>query len=105
MVDRLAAAFRKVHIVAIAAKHDSEHLPHRRLVVDDENADFAVAGRSLHLRRSDVRVRRGRTHTAAALAVTTEASSLVADLGKRIGRRTRTVVPVPTVDDTWIEPL
>jgi hypothetical protein len=30
---------------------------------------------------------------------------LTAGFGKRIGRRTRTVVPLPTVEDTWIDPL
>ena len=36
-VDRLRPVRGHRHVVAVAPKHDAQHLPHRRLVVDDED--------------------------------------------------------------------
>ena len=41
--DRLGAVGCQQHIVAIAAKHDAQHVAHRRLIVHDEDARLGSA--------------------------------------------------------------
>ena len=73
-IDRRAAVVGEQHFVAFAPQHDREELPHRPLIVHDENARRpAVGGRGDRLG--------GRAHDTTAAV--------------RAGSRTDTVVPAP----------
>ena len=81
--DRGAAVLREQHFVALAPQHDRQQLPHRPLIVDDEDAGRPLIGDRFG--GLD-----GRAHWATAA---------------RAGRRTDTVVPSPAGELTWISPL
>ena len=83
-VDGGAAVLGEQHLVAFAAQHDRQQLPHRSLIVDDEDAR-RTAGRG---------GRRGVLGVGRAHVVTTA----------RAGRLTETVVPAPGRELTWISP-
>ena len=73
-IDGRAAVVGEQHLVAFAPQHDRQELPHRPLIVHDENARRpAVGGRGDRLR--------GRAHDTTAAV--------------RAGSRTDTVVPAP----------
>ena len=101
LLDGVAAVFRHEHLVAIAPQHDAQHLAHRRLIVDDQDADFARRGRcGARVRWSGTGMGRRHAHTIAPSPAVTTDDRDDAGSGERIGSLTRTVVPVPTVDDT-----
>ena len=90
-VDRLAleeadggaAAVREQHLVALAAQHDRQELPHRSLVVNDEDAGRTPVGGGQR------RLRDGAHEWMAA----------------RAGRLMANVVPAPGCELTRISPL
>ena len=46
-LDRRAAVLGEQHFVALAPQHDRQQLPHRPLIVDDEDARRTAIGRGL----------------------------------------------------------
>ncbi len=113
--DRLGAVGGEQHVEAVAAQHDAQHVAHRRLIVHDEDArlgsalgrhrwpgsgllDVSIcssAGRPDSYDRLICGCRRGSTRRGRRSPV----------LAPRIGSRTVTTVPAPTVDETLMVPL
>ena len=84
-VDGRAAVFGEQHFVAFAPQHDRQQLPHRSLIVDDEDARRALIGGD----------RLGGLDGGAHVAPPPRAPAGARD----------TVVPCPACELTWISPL
>ena len=90
-VDRLRPIGGHRHVVAVAPKHDAQHLPHRWLIVDDEDSRL---GGGFGARDRVVRWRCRRL-TRHATTLRDSDSAGVALMPAWTGKRTLMIVPTP----------